>query len=175
MKENILLDLLYSQRLINFVSEFLQTSSMRFDNYRETGHLLCSPLTSPISPHIPHQPPLPSCNMAYHPLFLQRPTDFSVNSLLTQSSSYLPGLGFPSSGSPSPYNLFPKFPGSLAPHFSGTDDILSQSSHMRNPLRSMIPEEDGVVDDPKVTLETKELWEKFHKFGTEMVITKCGR
>ncbi|OAD57958.1 Optomotor-blind protein [Eufriesea mexicana] len=37
------------------------------------------------------------------------------------------------------------------------------------------PEEDGVVDDPKVTLEGKELWDKFHKLGTEMVITKSGR
>ena len=30
-------------------------------------------------------------------------------------------------------------------------------------------------DDPKVTLEHKELWGKFHKYGTEMVITKSGR
>lgn len=37
------------------------------------------------------------------------------------------------------------------------------------------PEDDGVEDDPKVTLEGKELWEKFHKLGTEMVITKSGR
>ncbi|KAJ8679110.1 hypothetical protein QAD02_014897, partial [Eretmocerus hayati] len=37
------------------------------------------------------------------------------------------------------------------------------------------PDDDGVVDDPKVTLEGKELWEKFHKLGTEMVITKSGR
>ncbi|KDQ71826.1 Optomotor-blind protein [Zootermopsis nevadensis] len=36
------------------------------------------------------------------------------------------------------------------------------------------PEDDGVVDDPKVTLEGKDLWEKFHKLGTEMVITKSG-
>lgn len=43
------------------------------------------------------------------------------------------------------------------------------------PLRALQPEEDGVVDDPKVTLEGKELWEKFHKLGTEMVITKSGR
>jgi hypothetical protein len=26
-----------------------------------------------------------------------------------------------------------------------------------------------------VTLEHKELWEQFHKYGTEMVITKSGR
>lgn len=30
-------------------------------------------------------------------------------------------------------------------------------------------------DDPKVTLEAKELWDQFHKLGTEMVITKSGR
>lgn len=39
----------------------------------------------------------------------------------------------------------------------------------------MQPDDDGVVDDPKVTLESKELWEQFHKLGTEMVITKSGR
>ncbi len=38
-----------------------------------------------------------------------------------------------------------------------------------------LPEDDNVKDDPKVTLEHKELWEKFHKNGTEMVITKSGR
>jgi T-box protein 2 len=37
------------------------------------------------------------------------------------------------------------------------------------------PEDDNVKDDPKVTLEHKELWEQFHKNGTEMVITKSGR
>ena len=37
------------------------------------------------------------------------------------------------------------------------------------------PEDDNVQDDPKVTLEAKELWEQFHKIGTEMVITKTGR
>lgn len=37
------------------------------------------------------------------------------------------------------------------------------------------PEDDGIEDDPKVTLESKDLWEKFHSLGTEMVITKSGR
>ena len=37
------------------------------------------------------------------------------------------------------------------------------------------PEEDNVKDDPKVTLEHKELWAEFHGHGTEMVITKSGR
>jgi len=37
------------------------------------------------------------------------------------------------------------------------------------------PEDDGVEDDPKVSLESKDLWERFHNLGTEMVITKSGR
>jgi hypothetical protein len=43
--------------------------------------------------------------------------------------------------------------------------------------RGMHPmmEDDGVNDDPKVTLEAKDLWQTFHGFGTEMVITKSGR
>merc|ERR1719447_1895265 len=36
-------------------------------------------------------------------------------------------------------------------------------------------EEENVHDDPKVTLEQKELWDQFHSLGTEMVITKSGR
>ncbi|XP_077532764.1 uncharacterized protein LOC144145131 [Haemaphysalis longicornis] len=42
-------------------------------------------------------------------------------------------------------------------------------------LRPVEPEDDGVRDDPKVTLEGMELWEKFYSSGTEMVVTKSGR
>ncbi|XP_076364169.1 T-box transcription factor TBX3-like isoform X2 [Tachypleus tridentatus] len=48
-------------------------------------------------------------------------------------------------------------------------------SHLRPSLQSLEPDDDGVQDDPKVTLESKELWERFHTFGTEMVVTKTGR
>eukprot|EP00095_Tigriopus_kingsejongensis_P010081 maker-scaffold163_size295297-snap-gene-1.23 protein:Tk10081 transcript:maker-scaffold163_size295297-snap-gene-1.23-mRNA-1 annotation:"low quality protein: t-box transcription factor tbx3" len=44
----------------------------------------------------------------------------------------------------------------------------------RPPGPIMEPKDDGVTDDPKVTLEMKELWEKFSSYGTEMVITKSG-
>lgn len=30
-------------------------------------------------------------------------------------------------------------------------------------------------DEPKVVLESQELWENFHNLGTEMIITKSGR
>ncbi|CAG5091361.1 Oidioi.mRNA.OKI2018_I69.PAR.g13003.t1.cds [Oikopleura dioica] len=36
-------------------------------------------------------------------------------------------------------------------------------------------DDDDGPDNPKVTLENMELWDSFHQFGTEMVITKTGR
>ncbi|XP_035898346.1 optomotor-blind protein isoform X5 [Anopheles stephensi] len=101
--------------------------------------------------------------------------------------------GGPGAGGPPPSHLYP---GALLPklpphhphahHPLGTayttaEDVVlaAVAAHQHHPamrpLRAMQPEDDGVVDDPKVTLEGKELWEKFHKLGTEMVITKSGR
>lgn len=139
--------------------------------------------------------------MAYHPfLQLPRPTDFSVSSLLTAGGGQQQGQGSP--GAPSSYfpaaalaaltgspggphshfhpgSLLPKLPPHHPhPHhpYTTAEDVLMHQLHpAMRPLRTLQPEEDGVVDDPKVTLEGKELWEKFHKLGTEMVITKSGR
>lgn len=64
----------------------------------------------------------------------------------------------------------------LGTPYTTAEDVLAHQLHpAMRPLRALQPEDDGVVDDPKVTLEGKELWEKFHKLGTEMVITKSGR
>ncbi|PAV80207.1 hypothetical protein WR25_20085 [Diploscapter pachys] len=56
--------------------------------------------------------------------------------------------------------LFPRLP-------TGID-----LADLRPPPR---PEDDGVVDDPKVELDDRELWSRFNECGTEMVITKSGR
>lgn len=140
--------------------------------------------------------------MAYHP-FLQRQTDFSVSSLLTaannnSAASAAPNF-FPSAaalaafGGQSPHACYPGtlIPKISHPHphhalaghpYTTAEDVVlaavaAHHNHpaMVRPLRAIQPEEDGVVDDPKVTLEGKDLWEKFHKLGTEMVITKSGR
>ena len=50
--------------------------------------------------------------------------------------------------------------------------MLSAAGQMQPPS---MEEEDGVKDDPKVSLEAKELWQQFAGYGTEMVITKTGR
>ena len=81
-------------------------------------------------------------------------TDFSMHSILNQHGGNSPNaaqLGVP--------------PGLLPSHLLGS------------PLGSTAPsvEDDGICDDPKVALEAKDLWDKFHELGTEMVITKSGR
>lgn len=142
--------------------------------------------------------------MAYHPfLQLPRQTDFSVSSLLTAANSnqtnntspnnsFYPAAALAAFGSQNPHcypgALLPKLshphahhPLSGHPYTTAEDVVLAAvAAHnhhpaMVRPLRAIQPEDDGVVDDPKVTLEGKDLWEKFHKLGTEMVITKSGR
>nr|XP_029534882.1 T-box transcription factor TBX3-like [Oncorhynchus nerka] len=49
----------------------------------------------------------------------------------------------------------------------------TQSAKLRPPKTGGT--EDANEGDPKVNLEARELWTQFHKFGTEMVITKSGR
>jgi hypothetical protein len=95
-----------------------------------------------------------SNSMAFSSPFLPRP-DLGYGGF--------PGLG-PTNSFATPYGypgLFPRLPfGAFPP---------------RPPPPSATNEDDNVQDDPKVTLEHKELWEQFHKYGTEMVITKTGR
>ncbi|XP_074026752.1 optomotor-blind protein isoform X2 [Leptinotarsa decemlineata] len=88
-----------------------------------------------------------------------------------------PGTLIPKINHPHPHHALTGHP------YTTAEDVVlaavaAHNNHhpaMMRPLRAIQPEEDGVVDDPKVTLEGKDLWEKFHKLGTEMVITKSGR
>uniref|UniRef100_A0A914W2T2 T-box domain-containing protein n=1 Tax=Plectus sambesii TaxID=2011161 RepID=A0A914W2T2_9BILA len=75
---------------------------------------------------------------------------------------------FGAHGLPGPTGFFPRFP----PGIPGDIQEMFAAPTM---APSAPPEDDGVVDDPKVELDGKELWEQFHQFGTEMVITKSGR
>lgn len=86
-------------------------------------------------------------------------------------------------------SLHGKIPGPLHPSFGPSggasslitaEEMLSSHSlagsvgqNVRPP--PFEPEDDGIEDDPKVSLESKDLWDRFHSLGTEMVITKSGR
>ncbi len=115
-----------------------------------------------------------AASMAYNPFLLHRPSDYSMSSILAAQPQYIPGLhpGFGAHGVPA--SILPKLQQTVARSPLTPADVLVPQ-HLPRPLRSMEPPESEVQDDPKVELESKDLWEQFHGFGTEMVITKSGR
>ncbi|XP_030381628.1 optomotor-blind protein [Scaptodrosophila lebanonensis] len=131
-------------------------------------------------------PPPPSAGLPPPPPHLppqQPPPYFPAAALAALAGSpagphpglYPGGLRFP------PHPAHPHAHHPLGTPYTTAEDVVLASAvaHQLHPamrpLRALQPEDDGVVDDPKVTLEGKDLWEKFHKLGTEMVITKSGR
>ncbi|XP_033748520.1 T-box transcription factor TBX2b-like isoform X2 [Pecten maximus] len=115
-----------------------------------------------------YQGPNPDLAMTYNPFLLHRPADYT--SLLQQH--YLSSMSLPVPGG-IPSSILPKLQQTVARSPLTPADLLH---HMHpRPIRSLEPPEQDVQDDPKVDLEGKDMWEQFHKLGTEMVITKSGR
>ncbi|XP_037915783.1 optomotor-blind protein isoform X2 [Hermetia illucens] len=152
--------------------------------------------TSPVSGGPPQQPQPQTPQPGHHPHHPHHhhPPPPSLPPVPPQP--YFPAAALAAlAGSPAgphphlyPGGLLPKLPPHhphahhpLGTPYTTAEDVVlaSVAAHQLHPamrpLRALQPEDDGVVDDPKVTLEGKELWEKFHKLGTEMVITKSGR
>uniref|UniRef100_A0A8C5EBS6 T-box domain-containing protein n=1 Tax=Gouania willdenowi TaxID=441366 RepID=A0A8C5EBS6_GOUWI len=107
--------------------------------------------------------------MAYHPFHAaHRPADFPMSAFLAAAQpSFFPALTLPPGALTKP----------VSEHGAGEAAAAAAAAaavaHLRR-MKSLEPEEE-VEDDPKVTLEAKDLWDQFHKLGTEMVITKSGR
>ncbi|KAL4658790.1 T-box transcription factor TBX2-like [Arapaima gigas] len=106
--------------------------------------------------------------MAYHPFQAPRPLDFSISAFLAAAQpSFFPALALPPSALGKP------------PVESGLSGALGPPHHHIHATHlhgfKSMELEDAAKDNPKVTLEAKELWDQFHKIGTEMVITKSGR
>ncbi|XP_077167359.1 T-box transcription factor TBX2 [Paroedura picta] len=119
-------------------------------------------------------PAFPGTAMAYHPFHAPRPSDFPMSAFLAAAQpSFFPALALPPAALTKPLPD-PSLAGAAEAglHVSALSHH-HQAAHLRS-LKSLEPEEE-VEDDPKVTLEAKELWDQFHKLGTEMVITKSGR
>lgn len=80
-----------------------------------------------------------------------------------------------------PHQATPSESGAVGPATGGARP--ASSSTAASGLRGVTgsPSETGAddvrhaADDPKVELDSRELWERFHELGTEMVITKSGR
>ena len=101
---------------------------------------------------------------------------------MSPGSNGLPGLPPPSLAASYP-GLFPRgffAAAAAAAAASGNSGGNSVPNAMGNlggqrGTEMMDEDEENVKDDPKVSLEGKDLWEQFAKYGTEMVITKSGR
>ncbi|KRY78050.1 T-box transcription factor TBX2 [Trichinella pseudospiralis] len=131
--------------------------------------------------------PLPSmyansqATMSFNPFLIGRPdlaaAGFLPPTFVTPASSYLHSL---SSLVPTAPQLGPSVHTNLLPRFgTGVSEELLNAAHGCNTLPSTAgsvdEQTDNLVDDPKVELESRELWDEFHVLGTEMVITKSGR
>ncbi|XP_028278004.1 T-box transcription factor TBX3-like [Parambassis ranga] len=110
-------------------------------------------------------------SMAYHPFQVHRQGVSSLSAFLAGAQpSFFPALTSPDVSSLSePLS-------EQATADAGLHAALGRQNRPAHPwsVKSLQPE-DWVDDDPKVTLESKNLWNEFHKMGTEMVITKSGR
>ncbi|XP_025091991.1 T-box transcription factor TBX2-B-like isoform X1 [Pomacea canaliculata] len=110
--------------------------------------------------------------MAFTPFLFPRGPDYPAMSTLLAPSPFVSSLGLQPPGLAP---MLPKLSGGLGRGPLTAADLLGHHSDHFRPLRALEPPEPEVQDDPKVDLESKDLWEKFHRLGTEMVITKSGR
>ncbi|KAM4726100.1 T-box transcription factor TBX3-like isoform 1-T3 [Anableps anableps] len=110
--------------------------------------------------------------MAYHPLQAHGADAFSLPaSIPSAQPSLIPALTLPDAASFSdPFSERAAEDSRLRAAMA----LRSGSVHPRSMKRDGQPGQ-WLDDDPKVTLESKDLWSEFHKMGTEMVITKSGR
>ncbi|XP_075069963.1 T-box transcription factor TBX3 [Mixophyes fleayi] len=123
-------------------------------------------------------PVISGSSMAYHPFLSHRAPDFAMSAVLGHQPPFFPTLALPHNGALSLPGVLTKpimdqLVGAAESGIPFSSLGHQAASHLR-PLKTLEPEEE-VEDDPKVHLEAKDLWEQFHKRGTEMVITKSGR
>lgn len=118
-----------------------------------------------------------SAVMAYYPYYPARMRDFRVSSLLESCSQFIPGV--PVSSSSIPNNLNSNGPFPYSPYHP--TQIAKQPSHFGHgavpgpPQQVHIPVHDSQHENVEVSLENKDLWQRFYEEKTEMVITKAGR
>ncbi|XP_029375311.1 T-box transcription factor TBX2-like [Echeneis naucrates] len=111
--------------------------------------------------------------MTYHPFHhTNRPGALPLPAFLSAAQpSFFPALTFPEVGPLSAPQLEPEQLGAAA-----SEAALRRLGLPVHPSTVKSPKErEGPDDEPKVTLESKNLWNEFHNMGTEMVITKSGR
>ncbi|XP_029572414.1 T-box transcription factor TBX3 isoform X3 [Salmo trutta] len=122
--------------------------------------------------------PLVPGDMAFQPFLPNTASDFTLDAMLARQPPFFPAIALTSHGSlhlPVAQRhpmLDPVNAETILRKASLEQHNATQSAKL-SPPKTL--ETEATEDDPKVHLETRHLWTQFHKFGTEMVITKSGR
>ncbi|XP_068457140.1 T-box transcription factor TBX2b-like [Clinocottus analis] len=109
--------------------------------------------------------------MAYHTFQAHQPGALPLSAFLAAAQpSFFPALAFPDVASRSE---------PLSEQAASDAGLRTGLGRPHQPVHprsfKSLQTEEGLDDDPKVTLDSKKLWNEFHNMGTEMVITKSGR
>lgn len=115
----------------------------------------------------------PVAAMDYHPFRAHRPGAFPPSASFTpvDQSAFFPTLALPDVAP-----LSEPVAEKQATADAGLQAALrGQHLQARQRWSESLQPEEGLEDNPRVTLDSQSLWSEFYKRGTEMVITKSGR
>ncbi|XP_038868903.1 T-box transcription factor TBX3-like [Salvelinus namaycush] len=123
--------------------------------------------------------PVGQGGMAFQPFLPNTASDITIDTMLARQPPFFPVIALTSHRS-LPLPVAQRHP---TLDLGNAETILRLSSlehHAATQSAKLRPPKTGgtenaTEDDPKVNLEARDLWTQFHKFGTEMVITKSGR
>nr|XP_032813757.1 T-box transcription factor TBX20-like isoform X1 [Petromyzon marinus] len=104
-----------------------------------------------------------------------RATAFSIAALMSRSISSDTGSGTSSGTSKEQHEAPPYGSAEAGEVGAHKEDIILAPKDLYQRRNSAAPCSDQELARIACALETKELWDKFHELGTEMIITKSGR
>lgn len=115
--------------------------------------------------------PVDTAAMDYRQFQDRRPSTLPLSAFFTAAqSSFAPALTLPDVAP-----LSESLPGQAVTDAGLRAALLRQHQPIHPRWLGSPQPEEGLDDDPKVTLDSQNLWSEFHKRGTEMIITKSGR
>lgn len=125
----------------------------------------------PVASDVLMRDPVETAAVMDYRLIRDRPGTMPLSAFFAAAqSSFAPVLTFPDVPS-----LSEPLSGQAAPDDGLQAALLRQHQPVLPRWLESPQPEDGLDDDPNVTLDSQNLWSEFHKSGTEMVITKSGR
>ncbi|XP_055774417.1 T-box transcription factor TBX3-like [Salvelinus fontinalis] len=117
-------------------------------------------------------------DMALQPFLPNTASDFTLDAMLARQPPFFPAIALTSHGSlhlpvAQRHPMLGSVNAETILRKASLEPLNATQSAKLSPPKTL--ETVATEDDPKVHLDARHLWTQFHKFGTEMVITKSGR